>query len=119
MVAPLIPIAAAEAAKAMDLQREALVFSIWATQRMDWSAEERRAQVNDYLHQRALIVSPLLSMAMKQKAGDAEDGKTDDGRGGRPDAGGDSGSSEGPAAETGGDGHVTDSPADGGGADRD
>lgn len=61
------PLAFAEAAKAFRLNRDVLVFQMWAAGRDDWSDDRRQAQAAQYMRERALRLSPLLAMAMKSR----------------------------------------------------
>jgi len=66
MTAPLIPVAAQEAAKAFDLARDVLVFRLWAAKRSDWSDAKRLVEILRYQRERALRLSPLLPIALNK-----------------------------------------------------
>lgn len=66
MAAPLIPVAALEAAKAFDLARDVLVFRLWAAGKADWDDGRRLEEARQYQGERALRLSPLLPIALRK-----------------------------------------------------
>lgn len=66
MAAPLIPVAALEAAKAFDLARDVLVFRLWAEGKADWDDRRRLEEAQRYQGERALRLSPLLPIALQK-----------------------------------------------------
>ena len=59
-----LPIAVPEAAKAFRLRRDLLAFELWALRQEDWPAEKRKEEADRYQNERALVISPMLSLAL-------------------------------------------------------
>lgn len=63
MTAWAFPLAFPEAAKVLQLSRDALVFSAFCD-RQEWTKERRQGEFERYLTERALTLSPLLSISL-------------------------------------------------------
>jgi len=64
MTAWALPLAVPEAAKVFQLARDTLAFQMWATRRSDWTLERRQAEIDRYMRERALVLSPTLALAL-------------------------------------------------------
>jgi hypothetical protein len=65
------PLAFSESAKAFRLNRDVLAFQVWAARRSDWTPAKCHEEIASYTHQRALILSPMLAMAMEMRDSEA------------------------------------------------
>lgn len=63
MAAPLMPVACVEAAKVFRLARDTQAFELWAARQSKWEAR-RDAETRRYMRERALLISPMLSLAL-------------------------------------------------------
>lgn len=72
LAAPAMPVATLEAAKVFELTRDVTAFALWADRATDWDAARRERETRRYMHERALTLSPLLSLSLtiaeRQKA---------------------------------------------------